>query len=134
MGQQDAGSHCIVVADSEVLVRNAIADYLRHCGYRVIEAANSDEALTVLKSDDTPVEAVLCDAEVAGELSAFELRVWIRENRPQVQIVLAGNIDAAAKAAGQMCDKGPHLKRPYDAEAVANHIRIMLATARDKQG
>jgi CheY-like chemotaxis protein len=34
--------------EDEVLVRMPIAQYLRDCGYRVIEAANADEAMTVL--------------------------------------------------------------------------------------
>ena len=38
----------VLVIDDEVIARMVISEYLRHCGYRVIEAANSDEALAVL--------------------------------------------------------------------------------------
>jgi hypothetical protein len=38
----------VLVVDDEVVARMVISEYSRHCGYRVIEAANSDEALAVL--------------------------------------------------------------------------------------
>ena len=41
-----AGAHCILVVDSEVLIRMVIAQYLRECGYRVIEAATTDKPIT----------------------------------------------------------------------------------------
>jgi hypothetical protein len=38
---------------SAVIRRLATAsEYLRHCGYRVIEAISAEEAITVLSSDD----------------------------------------------------------------------------------
>jgi CheY-like chemotaxis protein len=39
----------VLVVEDEILVRTAIAEYLRHCGYRVVEAASADEAMTVLQ-------------------------------------------------------------------------------------
>ena len=35
-----------------------ISQYLRDCGYKVIEAASADEAMTVLKHKDTIVDLV----------------------------------------------------------------------------
>lgn len=121
---------CLIVADSEVLIRTALAEYLRGCGYKVIEAATSDEVRQVLEESSATVDAVLSDAALGGTVNAFQLRQWIREHRPQVHMVLAGSVDAAAKAAGEMCDDGPHLKRPYEPEAVASHIKRLLAAAR----
>jgi CheY-like chemotaxis protein len=42
----------ILVVEDEVLIRMAVSAYLRHCGYRVLEAANSDEALVILQKQD----------------------------------------------------------------------------------
>ncbi|MGH6696258.1 MAG: response regulator [Sphingopyxis sp.] len=119
----------MIVADSDVLIRNALAEYLRHCGYKVIEAASSDEVMTALRLGTTEVDAVMADAELAGSPNAFELRIRLREEFPDVTVVLAGSIDAAAKAAGQLCDEGPHLRRPYEPEKVVSHIKRLLAAA-----
>ena len=125
-------TECIIVADGEVLVRSAIADYLRHCGYKVIEAASADEVVEVVEGNTMPVDAILCDAGITGAMNAFDLRLWVRTERPQIEVVLAGNVDSAAKAAGKMCEEGPHLQRPYAPEAVVSRIRILLAGARSK--
>lgn len=127
-GQPDQ-SHCIVVADSEVLIRDTIAEYLRGCGYKVIEAASSEEVVTILEHSSSEIRVVLADAELGGTINAFQLRLWLRDHYANVDIVLAGNVDAAAKAAGELCDKGPHLKRPYDTQAVVAHIRRLIAAS-----
>ena len=38
----------VLVLDGDVLVRMPIAQYLRDCGYRVLEATSVDEAMTIL--------------------------------------------------------------------------------------
>ena len=40
--------------------RMVISEYLRDCGYKVIEAANTDEALILLQHLERDVDAVLC--------------------------------------------------------------------------
>lgn len=127
MAEQDSKPRCLLVADSEVLVRHAIAEYLRRCGYDVIEAASFDEALAVLDSDTVSPELVLGDAGLKGDGNGFALRAWVRARRPDVRIVLAGSVEAAAQAAADICDEGPHLARPYEPQAVADHVRQLLA-------
>ena len=53
----------VLVVEDDILVRMPIAAYLRHCGYRVIEAASSGEALTVLGQLDLTIDVVLADVE-----------------------------------------------------------------------
>lgn len=130
MAEELPSPQCLIVADADVLIRNALAEYLRHCDYKVFEAATSDEVVIALEEGAVTIDALLADAELSGSLNAFELRIWVRDHHPDVEIVLAGNIDAAAKAAGHLCDEGPHLRRPYDPESVAAHIKRLLAATR----
>jgi CheY-like chemotaxis protein len=44
----------VLVVEDDVLIRMPISQYLRDCGYRVIEAANADEAMAVLV-DEKPM-------------------------------------------------------------------------------
>lgn len=132
MRPEHPDTQCLIVADGDVLIRNALAEYLRHCGYKVIEAANSDEVMTALDLGSAKVDAVLADASLPGGINAFELRLRVAKRFPGTATVLAGSTDAAAKAAGQLCDEGPHLKRPYEAEKVVSHIRRLLAAARSE--
>lgn len=125
--------HSVLVVDGEVLVRHAIADYLRDCGYTVVEASTTDEAITVLSDATLPISAVLCDAEAPGSLNAFQFRLWVKEvpGRTGVEIALAGSIDAAAHKAAELCENGPHLARPYDPQGVLDYIRRLLGETGD---
>lgn len=123
----------ILIVDGEVLVRHTIADYLRHCGYVVIEAANTDEAIVVLNERSLALDALLCDVKILGTMNGFELRLWTRQNRPGVEVILAGTIPAVAEAAAQLCDNGPDIARPYDPQGVVDHIKRLIAQ-RDRSG
>jgi CheY-like chemotaxis protein len=48
--QHDSASEVILIVEDELLIRLDIADHLRTCGYRVIEAANASEAIAALQS------------------------------------------------------------------------------------
>lgn len=116
-----------MIVDGEVLVRHAVADYLRRCGYVVIEAANTDEAIVVLSEQSLALDAMLCDVKIPGSMNGFELRLWARQNRPGVEVILAGTIPAVAEAAAQLCDDGPDIARPYDPQGVVDHIKRLMA-------
>lgn len=124
-------SATVLVVEDDILVRMPIAAYLRHCGYRVIEAAMRAEALTVLDQMDLTIDVVLADAELEEGAGGFALAQWVRENRPQTRMLLAGSPARAAEKAGDLCSKGPHLKKPYDHRLVEAEIRNLLA-ARQK--
>ena len=119
----------VLVVEDEVLVRMPIAQYLRDCGYKVIEAVNADEAITVLLHRETVVDIVFSDIEMSGAIDGFGLAKWIREHRPELDVLLAGTVPRAVENAEQLCEQGS-VPKPYDAQTVHNHIKRLLA-ARD---
>jgi CheY-like chemotaxis protein len=128
MAEEPRESQRLLVVDGDVLVRHIIADYLRTCGYIVIEAASTDEAMIVLEDPTVGVEAALCDADAPGSQSAFQFRAWALQRRPEVQIMLAGNIATTAAKAAELCEDGPQLRRPYDPQSVADYIRRIIGS------
>ncbi len=121
----------ILVVDADVLVRHVLAEYLRECGYRVIEAASGDEALSLLSTGEVNVDVVLADAQAPGKMAGFTLARWLRETYPHIDVALAGAPAQAAKEAASLCEEGPHLARPYEPENVVDHIKRLRA-ARDR--
>jgi DNA-binding NtrC family response regulator len=115
----------ILVVEDDVLIRMPIAQYLRDCGYRVIEAVSADEAMTVLMHKETQVDMVFSDIEMPGSTDGFGLSKWIRDNRPGIDIILTGTVPRALKAAKELCDDGP-LPKPYEPQAVHDYIRRLL--------
>lgn len=124
----------LIIVDGDVLVRHVLSDYLRTCGYTVIEAATTDEATAILGDTSLGVQAMLCDADAPGAKSAFELRAWSRQERPEVEVILAGSIASAANKAAELCDEGPQLKRPYDPQSVSEYIKRIMGAQDRKAG
>ncbi len=121
----------ILVVDADVLVRHVLADYLRTCGYRVIEAASCDEAQSILEVGELAVDVVLADAQAPGRMSGFAFARWLRETRTGIDVILAGAPAQAAEEAANLCEEGPHLARPYEPQSVVDRIkRLRAARAR----
>ena len=59
----------IGVRKDDALVGMPVSEYLRHCGYRVLEAANSDEALLLSHKPDIQVDVVVTDVGVGFKLT-----------------------------------------------------------------
>jgi DNA-binding NtrC family response regulator len=116
----------VLLVEDEVLVRMPIAQYLRDCGYKVIETVNADEAITVLLHKETVVDIVFSDIEMPGAVDGFGLAKWIREHRPGLDVLLAGTVPRAVENAQQLCEQGS-VPKPYNAQIVHNHIKRMLA-------
>jgi len=130
-GQSKTPSEAVLVVDGDIVSRHAISDYLRHCGYAVVEAANTDEAMLALAERTLGIDVILCDMAAIGTPSGFDLAQWVRAQRPGLEVRLAGNADVAAKEAAALCAVGPHLARPYDRQAVVDYIN-KLRSARDR--
>jgi DNA-binding NtrC family response regulator len=116
----------ILVVEDDILVRMSIAHYLRDCGYKVIEAANADEATTVLLHQETRIHIVFSDIEMPGSIDGFGLAKWIRDHRPGLDVILAGTVSRAVEAAKDLCEEGP-VPKPYESQAVYDRIRRLLA-------
>ena len=120
---------CILLVERDIIVRSPLAEYIRECGYRVLEAVNTIEARELLgKADD--ITLVLADADAPVE-GGFVLRAWIRENYPDIDVMLAGSVTKAVEKAGDICRDGPAVSKPYHHQFVLDTIQSLLA-ARDR--
>jgi DNA-binding NtrC family response regulator len=121
-----------ILVVEEVLVRLALADYLRDCGYKVVEAADAEEAVQVLKQSPLPVDVLFSAVELSGAMDGFGLSQWTRANRPGLEVILAGSVPRAVNAAAELCEEGP-VPRPYEPQTVHDRIRRLLAGRRDRK-
>jgi CheY-like chemotaxis protein len=126
MNDQPAPAQTILVVEDEVFIRMVISEYLRGCGYKVIEAANADEAVTLLGHSELSVDILFTDIEMPGSMNGFELSEWVRTHRADVDVVLTGNVTRAANAAGELCESGP-LPKPYEPQHAEDRIRSLIA-------
>jgi DNA-binding NtrC family response regulator len=117
----------ILVVEDEVLIRMAISQYLRDCGFKVIEAANADEAMLVLQRPDLTIDVVLSDVEMPGSMDGVALANWIKKNKDNLDVIIVSGPAPAAVAAAYLCDTGATLTKPYEPEALLAAINKLLA-------
>jgi DNA-binding response OmpR family regulator len=119
----------ILVIQPDILVRMVVADYLRVCGYRVIEGIAADDAVAFLKARHK-VDVILCEVALRGNLDGFGLARWVRERYQDVDVILtAGTRGAAAKAKG-LCIEGP-LEQPYHPQEIVRRINLLIDRRRN---
>ena len=88
----------VLVVEDEILVRTVIAAYLRECGFDVIEAGNADEAIRVMGAG-IRIDIVFSDVNMPGSMDGFGLAQWLRQERPDLKIILTSG---AAQTANQL--------------------------------
>ena len=98
-----------------------IADELRSSGFRVIETANADEALAVLRSA-TLVDVVLTDIRMPGSMDGLALAELARSTWPRLKVVVAsGQSEWRFHIAAD-----DFFLKPYHPERVVQRIRHLL--------
>ncbi len=118
-----ASTPTILVVEDDVLIRTVVAAYLRDCGFDVVEAGDAGEAIRVLQSE-IRIDIVFSDVNMPGDMDGFGLAQWIRHERPRLQIILTSG---TARTAGDLCEHGPFLDKPYDHAELERQIRAALA-------
>jgi len=113
----------ILLVEGDILARDPLAEYLRECGFTVFEATNGDEAKVIL--DRRNIGVVLADMTTTG--SGFALLQWIKAQHSSVEVILAGSIERAVAEAGDLCNNGPALAKPYEHRLVLERIRQAIA-------
>lgn len=119
----------IIVVEPSILARLVLCDYLRECGYRVLEASNATEAIAVLDESGLPIDVVLSEVELPGDMDGFTFSRYVRQKHPQIRMLLAGTVAKAADVAAEICEDGPLLTKPYDQQLVLDRIKRLTASA-----
>jgi DNA-binding response OmpR family regulator len=117
---------CILIVEADGLVRAPLAQYLRECGYLVLEATNAEEARQLLTSGEWRINLVMTEVESVGG-NGFRLGTWVRRTFPNVGVIFVGGVARAAEKAGDLCEEGPTFSKPYHHRIVLDRIQSSLA-------
>jgi DNA-binding response OmpR family regulator len=100
----------IVLVEEETTVRQAIARHLQDAGFAVVEATDSDMAMTILEQRPD-VQGLVTDAHVPGKIDGFELAGLVRKRWPTVAVVMmSGHSDPSS---GPVPEGGEFIAKPY---------------------
>jgi len=122
-----SGRPVVLVVDDEILLRSVVAEYLRDAGFRVVEAANGREAVTVLAAGEA-VDVVFSDVRMPGDVSGYDLAEWVRINRPAVGVLLASGYVGNSSRSRHVGGNAPTLlTKPFDYERLLQQLRDLIS-------
>ncbi len=89
MTTQSSSPAIVLLVEDEALLRMFVSDALREeGGFRVIEAANADEALTLLETAGDDVRVLVTDVEMPGSMDGFTFTRVVRKAWPHIGLVV----------------------------------------------
>jgi two-component system, response regulator PdtaR len=87
----------VLLAEDEVLVRLSVAAGLRNEGLEVFEAANAEEAISILKT--MQVDVVITDLYMRTPADGLEVANYVRAHCPGTALLLASAMTPPVMAA-----------------------------------
>lgn len=110
----------VLVVDDEVELRWLFADFLSQVGFHVLQAGTADDAIRQLQNGAV-VHIVFSDVNMPGTMDGIALARWLRQNRPEIKVVLASG-QAQPDTAELLCDGGAMLKKPFHLHSMASRL------------
>ncbi len=118
-------THTVLVVEDELMVRMPIAEYLRDCGYNVLEAASASEAIAAVDTEG-PVSLVFSDIRMPGTMDGVGLAEWFRSHYPAVPVLLTSGYNGGRTITPSAAPRGRFIEKPYSQSQVARHIAALL--------
>ena len=119
----------ILVVEDETLTRLMLVDELQSHGHDVIEAADADEALAILRANRA-ITLLFTDIKMPGTIDGLELARFARAEYPKLKIIIAsahvGLVDWASEAHAAF-------PKPYDINRLIERINELVAPDQDEQ-
>lgn len=114
----------VLIVEDEILVRMDIVDQLEDLGFRVLEAANADEAVLIL-GQHADIQVMFTDVDMHGEMDGLKLAAAVRDRWPPVKIIVtSGHHDVQLS---DMPLDSRFFTKPYQASAIAAAAREMVS-------
>jgi PAS domain S-box-containing protein len=119
------GTETILVVEDNAGLRRIVVRQLREAGYRVLEAADAEAAMTVIDSPE-PIHLLLTDIVMPGAMDGHDLAQVAATRRPGLRTLLtSGFPDARLGASGPRCG-ARLLSKPYRKQDLRRAVREVL--------
>jgi two-component system cell cycle sensor histidine kinase/response regulator CckA len=118
------GSETILLVEDEGGLRSLASDYLEYKGYRVLSAADGQDALRVCQDFDGPIHLMLTDVVMPGG-GGPDLAKTVLQTRPDVRVIyMSGYTDRVLSE--KLGENASFLQKPFSLDHLASKIRSLL--------
>jgi CheY-like chemotaxis protein len=114
----------VLAVEDNLPLRRIVVRQLRGLGYRVLEAGDGAEALTVLESQS--IDLLFTDVVMPGGMDGFALAEAAVLRQPRVKIVITSGFPQTRYAEEMRQHRFPLLSKPYRKGDLAQLIRAVL--------
>ncbi len=123
----DVGGHeTILVVEDQADVRSFACRSLQSFGYRVLEAAGAEDALSIAARDGNAIDLLLTDVVMPG-MNGVELSRELRTQFPRIKVIYAsGYADSVMLRHGVTETGAAFIPKPYGPAVLARKIREVL--------
>jgi PAS domain S-box-containing protein len=120
------GNETILLVEDEDAVRSLSHDLLERQGYRVIDAADAEQALATSSGEAQPIHLLLTDVVMPGQ-SGPELFKQLQPIRPDMKVLyVSGYTDEAIVKRGILTPGTAFLQKPFTASGFLRKVREVL--------
>ncbi|GJD66072.1 response regulator [Methylobacterium frigidaeris] len=117
----------VILVEEEADEREAIAALLIEAGFKVAQAATTDEGLALLTTHKAAA-ALVTDAHVPGSIDGWELAQEARQRWPEMAVILtSGHSDATS---GPLPDGAEFVLKPDIVGTLAPMLRRLTVSGR----
>lgn len=115
--------YTIMVVEDEKRLREIVVKYFQAEGFKVLEAVNGKEAVSLIKI--TPVDIILMDV-MMPELNGFEACKQIRAFSDALIIMLTARDDDEDKIKGFDCGADEYVTKPFSPKVLVARVNALL--------
>lgn len=127
VGEVPRGSETVLLVEDEPAVRNLATQFLRHQGYIVLEAANGEEAMGLIRQPVVEKIDLLLTDVVMPQLGGKELFKRFKVIYPDVKVLFVSGYSDKAIIHQTLFEPGaPFLEKPFSLMNLARKVREVL--------
>ena len=121
------GNETVLLVEDDELVRDLAVRLLEQQGYRVLKAANGQEALRISKEHGGETIHLLLADIVMPQMGGKELCDWLKISRPNVKVLYASGYADNAIVHHGVLDPGTNfLQKPFSLKTLSHKVREVL--------
>lgn len=127
LSEDEPGREVVLAVEDEPALRDLVRVVLRRYGYRVLAAADGNEALNLWRRESEAVGLLLTDVVMPGGISGFELAEELLRTAPDLPVIYTSGYSVEINNNGARLTEGfDFLPKPYRPGALAEIVRRRL--------
>ena len=123
---------CVLVVDDESRMRKLVKDFLMQKGYKVLEAANGEEALKVFEENQSKINLILLDV-MMPKLDGWSVLRQIRQISKVPIIMLTARGEEQDELFGFELGVDEYISKPFSPKILVARVEAILNRTKPKE-